>query len=276
PLRFHHMLRVFKPGSPMSLWTWFLAAFSVPLTAAGALDVLRLLGLLPADGAVGWIRMALVVIGMPFAFGTAAYKGVLFSTPAQPGWRDARGWGASPVGSAGGMGPAGLLALAALTGPEMTVAALRPAAGLLLAVSLVPLAVVTAEMRTALARRYSRGHLAAAGALVYVGGVLVPGGAVAGGGTGAVRGGAAVALAGRGGGRWRRRAGGPPVTSWSCCPNRRGGDPSLRSLPRPVRRRPMWMTPQGHGGPSWPSSSDPPSRPFRWVCSGRWRSTSAA
>src|ERR1700722_3229026 len=28
PLRFHHMLRVFKPGSPMSLGTWCLTIFS--------------------------------------------------------------------------------------------------------------------------------------------------------------------------------------------------------------------------------------------------------
>src|ERR1700723_1958977 len=34
PLRFHHMLRVFKPGSPMSLGTWCLTIFSLPLTAA--------------------------------------------------------------------------------------------------------------------------------------------------------------------------------------------------------------------------------------------------
>src|SRR3984957_8106882 len=37
PLRFHHMLRVFKPSSPMSLGTWCLTIFSLPLTAAAAL-----------------------------------------------------------------------------------------------------------------------------------------------------------------------------------------------------------------------------------------------
>src|SRR5260370_42068352 len=34
PLRFHHMLRVFKPRSPMSVGTWCLSIFSLPLTAA--------------------------------------------------------------------------------------------------------------------------------------------------------------------------------------------------------------------------------------------------
>ena len=32
PLRFHHMLRVFKPSSPMSLGTWSLTVYSLPLT----------------------------------------------------------------------------------------------------------------------------------------------------------------------------------------------------------------------------------------------------
>jgi hypothetical protein len=32
PLRFHHMLRVFKPSSPMSLGTWSLSVYSLPLT----------------------------------------------------------------------------------------------------------------------------------------------------------------------------------------------------------------------------------------------------
>src|ERR1700739_2295082 len=40
PFRFHHMLRVFKLGSPMSVGTWCLTIFSLPLTAAAALSVL--------------------------------------------------------------------------------------------------------------------------------------------------------------------------------------------------------------------------------------------
>ena len=45
PLRFHHMLRVFKPGSPMSVGTWCLTIFSLPLTAAAALSLLAELGM---------------------------------------------------------------------------------------------------------------------------------------------------------------------------------------------------------------------------------------
>src|SRR5947209_12047656 len=83
PLRFHHMLRVFKPSSPMSLGTWCLTAYSLPLTGLAALDVLGWLNWLPADSqAVGLLRTALLVAGLPVAFGSMAYKGVLFSTSA--------------------------------------------------------------------------------------------------------------------------------------------------------------------------------------------------
>src|SRR5271170_5815613 len=44
PLRFPHMLRVFKPGSPLSLGTWCLTIFSLPLTAAAALSLLAEVG----------------------------------------------------------------------------------------------------------------------------------------------------------------------------------------------------------------------------------------
>src|SRR5687768_12625712 len=42
PARFHHMLRVAKPTSPMSMGTWILAAFGPAATAAGAAEVLPL------------------------------------------------------------------------------------------------------------------------------------------------------------------------------------------------------------------------------------------
>src|SRR5271170_1671322 len=84
-LRFHHMLRVFKPGSPMSVGTWCLTIFSLPLTAAAALSLLAEIGL-----DFKWARILAVVAGLLPGFGAAAYKGVLLSTNAQPGWKDAR------------------------------------------------------------------------------------------------------------------------------------------------------------------------------------------
>src|SRR5947209_12950312 len=77
PLRFHHMLRVFKPSSPMSLGTWCLTVYSFPLTVAAALS------LLPDWPAVGWARKVAVVLGLLPALGSAVYKGVLLSTNAQ-------------------------------------------------------------------------------------------------------------------------------------------------------------------------------------------------
>src|SRR5271167_3959490 len=78
PLRFHHMLRVFKPRSPMSVGTWCLSIFSLPLTAAAALSVLSKIGI-----DFEWARIVAVIVALPFGFGSAAYKGVLLSTNAQ-------------------------------------------------------------------------------------------------------------------------------------------------------------------------------------------------
>src|SRR5439155_405610 len=82
PLRFHHMLRVFKPSSPMSLGTWCLTIYSFPLTVAAALSLLPEVG-----AALEWARKLAVVLGLLPALGSALYKGVLLSTNAQPGWR---------------------------------------------------------------------------------------------------------------------------------------------------------------------------------------------
>jgi formate-dependent nitrite reductase membrane component NrfD len=44
PLRFHHMLRVFKPYSPMSFGTWSLTLFSMVLSLIVAIDLLGMIG----------------------------------------------------------------------------------------------------------------------------------------------------------------------------------------------------------------------------------------
>src|SRR5207249_6615868 len=77
PLRFHHMLRVFKPSSPMSLGTWCLTIYSLPLTVAAALS------LLSDAGTMEWARKLAVVLGLVPALGSAVYKGVLLSTNAR-------------------------------------------------------------------------------------------------------------------------------------------------------------------------------------------------
>jgi hypothetical protein len=175
PLRFHHMLRVFKPSSPMSLGTWCLTLYSLPLTALVALDFLALAGVLPAESpAAGWARKGLLVAALPFAFGSMAYKGVLFSTSSQPGWRDARWLGAHHVASAFALGATVLVALAALSGHESAVTPLRPAAAILLGAQVIPLALLESELRPALRAAHSRGQHLGAAALALGVGVVLP------------------------------------------------------------------------------------------------------
>lgn len=91
PARFHHMLRVAKPSSPMSVGTWILTAYG-PMVALAALPELR--SVLPGpirDAAL--LRPAargagLVAAGVAPA--VAAYTAVLLSDTATPSWHEAR------------------------------------------------------------------------------------------------------------------------------------------------------------------------------------------
>jgi Ni/Fe-hydrogenase subunit HybB-like protein len=178
PLRFHHMLRVFKPSSPMSLGTWCLTIYSLPLTVAAALSVL------PEGGmTLEWVRKVAVVLGLLPAVGSAIYKGVLLSTNAQPGWRDARWLGGYLTNSALMLGCAELLALSVLTGQTRAAATLRPALGLLLVLNVVPLGLLLVNLRPVLARIYTRKQLWRVGTLTLGGGTLIPLGLVLVGGS---------------------------------------------------------------------------------------------
>ena len=92
PERFHHMLRVFKPTSPMNLGAWTLTGFSAPLTAIAAL---RLIG----EGSSNdqnklALRRGLSAAGLPFALTMISYPGVLLSTTSTPVWSRSRFLGA--------------------------------------------------------------------------------------------------------------------------------------------------------------------------------------
>jgi hypothetical protein len=177
PLRFHHMLRVFKPGSPMSLGTWCLTIFSLPLTAAAGLSLLAELG-----WDFKWARLSAVVLGLLPGFGSAAYKGVLLSTNAQPGWKDARWMGGYLTNSALLMGCAELLVLSALMGQTQAVPILHTGFIVLLALNVIPLGLLFADLRPAHGLLYTReqqwrvGALIAAGALIPLGLMLLNGG----------------------------------------------------------------------------------------------------
>src|ERR1700735_273968 len=151
PLRFHHMLRVFKPGSPMSVGTWCLTIFSLPLTAAAALSLLAELGM-----DFEWARILAVVVGLLPGFGSAAYKGVLLSTNAQPGWKDARWLGGYLTNSAILMGCGELLVLSALMGQTQATGILRTGFIVLLAVNVIPLGLLFRNLQPTHARLYTR------------------------------------------------------------------------------------------------------------------------
>jgi hypothetical protein len=162
------MLRVFKPSSPMSLGTWCLTIFSLPLTAAAALSVLAKLG-----WDFEWARLLAVVLGLLPGFGAAAYKGVLLSTNAQPGWKDARWLGGYLTNSALLMGCAELLVLSAVMRQTQAIVILRTAFIVLLVLNVIPLGLLFANLRTIHAQLYTRGQQWRVGALIVVG-ALIP------------------------------------------------------------------------------------------------------
>jgi hypothetical protein len=175
PLRFHHMLRVFKPSSPMSLGTWSLTIYSLPLTLIVAIEAAQFIGLLPSGSiALEWVHWLAVVFCLLPAFGSVAYKGVLFSTCSQPGWKDARWLGAWMANSALMLGCAELLAISVLTGHSRAAAALRTVAAVLVVLNLIPTGCVFLEIRETLARIYSDHQISRALVFTLVGGTLVP------------------------------------------------------------------------------------------------------
>jgi hypothetical protein len=169
PLRFHHMLRVFKPVSPMSVGTWCLTVFSLPLTAAAALSLLSGMGM-----SLEWARKLAVIAGLVPAFGSAAYKGVLLSTNAQPGWKDARWMGGYLTNSALLLGCSEMLVLSALMGQAPAAALLRAAFVALLVLNVIPLGLLLADLNPTLARLYTREQRWRVGTLAFAAATLIP------------------------------------------------------------------------------------------------------
>jgi Polysulphide reductase, NrfD len=93
PERFHHMLRVAKPTSPMSMGTWILAAYG---PAAGAAAVGELASALPSRGVFVLARRALPPLGRAAGLAAAGaapalatYTAVLLADTAVPSWHEA-------------------------------------------------------------------------------------------------------------------------------------------------------------------------------------------
>jgi hypothetical protein len=140
-----------------------------------AIEAAQVIGLLPSESiALEWVHWLAVVFCLLPAFGSVAYKGVLFSTCSQPGWKDARWLGAWMANSALTLGCAELLAISVLTGHSRAAAALRTVAAVLVVLNLIPTGFVFLEIRETLARIYSDQQISRALVFTLVGGTLVP------------------------------------------------------------------------------------------------------
>ena len=167
PLRFHHMLRVFKLGSPMSLGTWCLTIFSLPLTAAATLSLLAELGM-DFESA----RMLAVVVGCCLASALRPTRASCSAQTRNPVGRTRAGSGGYLTNSALLMGCAELLVLSALMGQTQATAILRTAFIALLVLNVIPLSLLFANLRPAHARLYSREQQWRVGVLIAAGTVI--------------------------------------------------------------------------------------------------------
>ncbi|RAV10615.1 polysulfide reductase [Mycolicibacterium sp. GF69] len=128
PERFHHMLRVAKPSSPMSMGTWILSAYCPGAGLAAVAEMLperlrrTLLGRL-----VGALARPAGLWAAATAPGVASYTAVLLSQTAVPAWREAHRYlpfvfTGSAAASGAGLGM--LLAPLDETGPARRMAVL--------------------------------------------------------------------------------------------------------------------------------------------------------
>ena len=89
--RFHHMLRVWKPSSPMNLGSWTLTIYTLMGGIAALRELLRTLrkddplvgGAWALDEAAGLVADG---AGIPLGLLLAGYTGILLSTTANPLW----------------------------------------------------------------------------------------------------------------------------------------------------------------------------------------------
>jgi formate-dependent nitrite reductase membrane component NrfD len=88
PSRFHHMLRVAKPTSPMSVGSWLLTAFALPTGLAAAAEAPGLVPR-PLRGVVRAVDRPAGLAAAAIAPGIATYTAVLLADTAVPSWHAA-------------------------------------------------------------------------------------------------------------------------------------------------------------------------------------------
>ncbi|GAA2417516.1 polysulfide reductase NrfD [Streptomyces glaucosporus] len=112
PERFHHMLRVAKPTSPMSVGTWILSAYGSAAALAAAGDLMpRRLRRTPAGRLAAAAGRPATLASAALAPPLASYTAVLLSQTAVPAWHEAHPYlpfvfTGSAAAAAGGLGMA--------------------------------------------------------------------------------------------------------------------------------------------------------------------------
>ena len=90
PERFHHMLRVAKPSSPMSMGTWILGAYGPGAGVAAIAELMpKRLRRTWIGGLVDWVARPAGLEAAAVAPGVASYTAVLLSHTAVPAWHEA-------------------------------------------------------------------------------------------------------------------------------------------------------------------------------------------
>jgi hypothetical protein len=91
PMRFLHMLRVFKPTSPLSVGSYILSPFSALTVAAAGLRVLQWFPAVQALKVARWIpgvRKAIAVVAAGFGPPMTTYTAALLANTATPSWHE--------------------------------------------------------------------------------------------------------------------------------------------------------------------------------------------
>ncbi|MDQ6694837.1 MAG: polysulfide reductase NrfD [Chloroflexota bacterium] len=111
PERFHHMMRIFKPSSPMNLGSWALLVHGAGATAtvAGMLAVENKLPI-PVVGRLGRLfpEKVMAALGVPSALVLGGYTGVLLGTTSNPVWYTSQMLGGLFMASSLGSGAAAI------------------------------------------------------------------------------------------------------------------------------------------------------------------------
>ncbi len=119
PARFHHMLRIFKPASPMNLGSWALTSHGLFATIIAARQLAEV-GKLPLVGDLlqAIPGRALAVGGFPTALTLGGYTGVLLGTTSVPVWSTSPLLGGLFMASALNTGVAATTVASILTGND--------------------------------------------------------------------------------------------------------------------------------------------------------------